>query len=72
MLKIVQRSRDLRLDLAGGSQLQATDVEHVPSMPKVEALCQLEHYRKKSIDWSFSYLAAGTCDSVEPKVQAAS
>ena len=46
-------------------------VEQVPSMPEVEALCQLEHYRTKSTDWPFSYLVAGTRDSVKPRVQAA-
>ena len=40
--------------------------EHVPSILEVEALCQLEHYKTKSTDWPFSYLAAGTCDSVKP------
>ena len=54
MLKIVQRNKDSRLNLVGGSP----EVAHVPSMPKVEASCQLEHYRTKSIDWPFSYLAA--------------
>ena len=44
----------------------------MPSMPEVEASCQLEHYRKKSTDWSFSYLAVGTCNSVKPRVQVAS
>ena len=51
---------------------KSLDVEHVPSMPKVEASCHLEHYKTKSIDWPFSYLAAETCDSVKPRVQAAS
>ena len=46
--------------------------EHVPSMPEVEASCQLEHYRKKSTNWPFSYLAAGTRDLVKLRVQAAS
>ena len=41
-----------------------SNVEHVPSMPEVEASCQLEHYRTKSADWPFSYLVVGTHDSV--------
>jgi len=37
MLKIVQRSRDLRLDLAGGSRLASLQkVVHMPSMPEAE------------------------------------
>ena len=48
------------------------EVAHVPSMPEVEASCQLEHYKTKSIDWLFSYLAAGTHDSVKLRVQATS
>ena len=48
------------------------DVEHVPSMLEVEASCQLEHYRTKSTGWPFSYLVAGTHDSVKPRVQFAS
>ena len=43
-----------------------SNVEHMPSMPEVEVSCQLEHYKTKSIDWSFSYLAAGILDSVKP------
>ena len=45
---------------------KSPNVEHVPSMPEVEASCQLEHYMTKSTDWPFSYLAAGTRDSVKP------
>ena len=37
-----------------------------------EASCQLEHYKTKSTDWSFSYLAAGTRNSIKLRVQAAS
>ena len=48
------------------------NVEHVLSMPEVEASCQLEHYRTKSIDWPFSYLAVGIRDLVKPRVQATS
>ena len=101
MLKIVQRNRDSRLDLAGGSRLASRqklhmcqacqklkrhdswsttgqkvqtdhsvtsqlglatgshgclvackplEVAHVPSMPKVEASCQLKYYKTKSTD----------------------
>ena len=55
ILKIVQSSKDLRLDLATGSRrwlaaCQPPEVAHVPSMPKVEASCQLEHYMTKSTD----------------------
>ena len=48
-------TRDWILRVAHGCKLP--DVEHVPSMPEVEASCQLEHYRTKSSNWSFSYLA---------------
>ena len=75
MLKIVQRSRDLRLDLAGGLRLAACnppEVAHMPSMPKVEASCQLEYYRTKSKDWPFSYLVARTRGSIKSRGQAAS
>ena len=47
------------------------NVEHMLSMLEVQAPCQLEHYRTKSTDWSFSYLTAGTHDSVKPRVHAA-
>ena len=73
ILKIVQSSRDLPLGLGGGSRLASRQkVAHMPSMPEVEASCQLEHYRTKSIDWSFSYLVAGTRGSVKLQGQAAS
>ena len=48
------------------------EVAHVPSMPKVETSCQLEHYRTKSIDWPFIYLAAWTHGSVKSWGQATS
>ena len=41
------------------------EVAHVLSMPEVEVSCQLEYYRTKSTDWPFSYLTAGTRDSVK-------
>ena len=42
------------------------EAAHVLGMPKVEASRQLEHYRTKKDNWLFSYLAAGTRDSVKP------
>ena len=48
LLKIVQRNRDSRLDLAGGSWLaNRQNVAHMPSMPEAEELRQLLHYRTK-------------------------
>ena len=41
------------------------EAAHVPGMPKVEASCQLKHYRTKKDNWPFSYLAAGTHDLVK-------
>ena len=39
LLKIVQRNRDSRLDLAGGSRLaNRQNVAHMPSMPEAEEL----------------------------------
>ena len=32
------------------------------------SVSQLEHYKTKSTDWLFSYLAAGTRDSIKPRV----
>ena len=55
---------DWILQVAHGCKLP--DVEHVPSMSEVEASCQLDHYRTKKDNWPFSYLAAGTRDSVKP------
>ena len=73
MLKIVQRSRDSRLDLVGSSRLASCQKLHVcQACGEVEASCQLEHYRTKSPIWSFSYLAAGTCGSVKSRGQTAS
>ena len=43
------------------------EAAHVPGMPEVEAWCQLEHYKTKKDNRPFSYLAAGTCDSVKPR-----
>ena len=52
MLKIVQRSKDSRLDLAGGSRLASRQkVAHVPSMPEAEESCLLLHYRTKVPGW---------------------
>ena len=48
LLKILQRNRDSRLDLAGGLWLASRqNIAHVPSMPKAEESCQLLHYRTK-------------------------
>ena len=48
LLKIMQRNRDSRLDLAGGSRLASRqNVALMPSMPKAEELRQLLHYRTK-------------------------
>ena len=48
MLKFVQSSRDLRLDLAGSSQLASCQKLHTcQASGEAEALCQLEHYRIK-------------------------
>ena len=52
LLKIVQRNRDSRLDFVGGSRLASRqNVEHVPSMPEVEELRQLLHYKTKVPGW---------------------
>ena len=42
------------------------EVAPMAGMPKVETSYQLEHYRTKKDNWPFSYLAAGTRDSVKP------
>ena len=50
MLKFVQSSRDLRLDLAGSSQLASCQKLHTcQASGEAEALCQLEHYRIKKV-----------------------
>ena len=69
MLKIVQRIATRSHGWLAA--YKPPEVAHMPSMLEVEMSCQLEHYRTKSTDWLFSYLAAGTCDSVKPRVQAA-
>ena len=52
LLKTVQRNRDSRLDLSGGSRLAShQNVAHVPSMPEVEESHQLLHYRTKVPGW---------------------
>ena len=43
------------------------EAAHVLGMPDVEASCQLEHYKTKKDNWPFSYLTAGTRDSVKPR-----
>ena len=48
MLKIVQKSRGSRLDLAGGLRLASRPKgAHVSSMPEAEESRQLLHYRIK-------------------------
>ena len=42
------------------------EVAPMAGMPKVETSYQQEHYRTKKDNWPFSYLAAGTRDSVKP------
>ena len=52
LLKIVQRSRDSRLDLTGGSRLASRQkVAHMPSMPEAKESHQLFHYRTKVPGW---------------------
>ena len=63
LLKIVQRNKKSRLDLAAGSRewLAATSRQndaHVLSMPEVEASRQLLHYRTKVLGWPSHLLAA--------------
>ena len=59
LLKFVQRSKDSQLDLAGGSRLAGRQkVAHVPSMPKVQELHQLLHYRTKVPGWPRRLLVA--------------
>ena len=55
LLKIVQRNRDLRLDLVATSRQNDA---HVPSMPEVEALRQLLHYKTKVPCWPGRLLVA--------------
>ena len=58
LLKIVQRNRDSRLDLAGGSRLASRqNVALMPSMPEAEELRQLLHYRTKVTGWPGCLLA---------------
>ena len=59
LLKIVQRNRDSRLDLASGSRLASRqNVAHVPSILEVEKSRQLLHYRTKVPGWLDCLLAA--------------
>ena len=58
ILKIVQRNRDSRLDLVGGSRLTSRqNVAHMPNMPEAEELRQLLHYRTKVPGWPGRLLA---------------
>ena len=60
MLKFVQSSRDLRLELAGGSWLASRQMMHTSEACREdEQSCQLEHYRTESLVWQFCLLAAG-------------
>ena len=73
MLKIVQRSRDSRLDLVGSSWLANRQKLHTcQACREAEPPCQLKHYRTKSPVWPFNYLAAGTRGSVKSRGQATS
>ena len=72
MLKIVQRNRNSRLDLTSGLRLASHQKLTRAKHARNGSVSQLEHYRTKSTDWQFSYLAAGTYDLVKPRVQAAS
>ena len=72
LLKIVQRNKDSWLDLAGGLRLAShQNVAHVPSMPKVEELRQLLHYKTKVLGWLDRLLAAWTHDSTQSWCQVA-
>ena len=58
MLKIVQRNKDSRLDLAGGLRLASRqNVAHMPNMPEAEELRQLLHYKTKVPGWPGRLLA---------------
>ena len=73
MLKLVQRSRDSQLDLAGNSWLASRQKLHTcQACREAEPSCQLQHYRTKILVWLFSYLAAGTLGPVKSRGQAAS
>ena len=66
MLQIVQRIRNSRLDLTGSSQLVSHQKLHTcQACREAKPSCQLQHYRTKSLIWSFSYLMAGTRSSVK-------
>ena len=59
LLKIVQRNRDLQLDLAGGLWLAShQNVAQVPSMLEAEESRQLLHYRTKVPGWPGHLLVA--------------
>ena len=58
LLKIVQRNRDLWLDLAGGLRLASRqNVAHMPNMLEAEELRQLLHYKTKVPGWPGRLLA---------------
>ena len=62
----VQESTKKQGLATGSHSYKSPNDEHVPSMLEVEVSCQLEHYRTKNTDWPFSYLTAGTRNSVKP------
>ena len=68
----MQRNRDLRLDLVGGSRLASRqNVAHMPSMPEVEESRQLLQYRTKVPGWSSRLLVTWTGDSTQSRGQVA-
>ena len=68
----MQRNRNSRLDLAGGSWVASRqNVAHVPSMPEAEESRQLLHYRTKVPGWPGRLLAAWTCNSTQLRGQVA-
>ena len=68
----MQRNRDSRLDLAGGSWLVSRqNVAHVPNMPEAKESRQLLHYRIKVPNWPGRLLAAWTRNSTQSRGQVA-
>ena len=58
LLKIVQRNKNLWLDLAGGSRLASRqNVAHLPSMLEAKESHQLLHYKTKVSGWLGHLLA---------------
>ena len=72
LLKIVQRNRDSRLDLASGSRLASRqNVAHMPSILEVEESRQLLHHRTKVPSWPDRLLVAWTRNSTQSRGQVA-